>query len=104
MEAEFKFHLKDVVVSSTFFSRTATRAPRRAYMQANGGIAVIHHKSIYKNSKVWREGALVWNGRVVRYYRVFTSPIIPCFLRRYAPFRFLSQQIITVKSITKNAY
>ena len=49
-------------------------------MQANGGTAVIHHKNIYKNSKVWREGALVWNGRVVRYYRVFTSPIIRCFL------------------------
>ena len=80
MEAEFKFHLKDVVVSSTFVSRTATRAPRRAYMQANGGIAVIYHKSIYKNSKVWREGALVLNAWPrIRYYRVFTSPIIPCF-------------------------
>ena len=73
-------------------------------MQANGGTAVIHHKSINKNHEGWGEGPLVWTGRVVRYYRVFTPPIIPCFLRRYAPFRFLSQQIITVKIITKNAY
>ena len=70
---------KDVVVSSTSFSRPAARAPPRAYLQTNGGIAVIHHKSIYKNSEGWVEGALVWKSRVVRYYRVFTSPIIPCF-------------------------
>ena len=95
---------KDVVVSSTSFSHPAARAPGRTCSQANGGTAVIHHKSIYKNSGGWGKGALVWNGRVVRYYRVFTSPIIPCFLRRYASLSFLSQQIITIKIITKNAY
>ena len=47
---------KDVVVSSTSFSRPAARAHRRAYSQANGGTAVIHQKSIYKNSEGWRGG------------------------------------------------
>ena len=50
---------KDVVVSSTFFSRPAARAPGRTCLQANGGTAVILQKSIYKNSEGWGEGASV---------------------------------------------
>ena len=58
LEVEFKFQ-KRAVVGSTSFSRPAARASRRASSQANGGTAVIHQKSINKNSECWGEATLV---------------------------------------------
>ena len=59
---------KGVVVSFTSFSRPATRAPRRVCSQANGGTAVIHQESIYKNSEGWGEGKWLRSKILLNFY------------------------------------